>query len=52
MSFFKLSRVLKKNSFLEVVPTQSVQRSCSMEKDTRDCETDTAVKGAQFEMET
>jgi hypothetical protein len=49
---FKLSRVLKKNWFLEVVPIQSVQRSCSMEKDIRDCETGTAVEGTPLEMET
>lgn len=52
MSCFKLSRVLKKNSFLEVVPIQSVQRSCSMEKETRDWETGTAVEGTPLEMET
>lgn len=31
--------MLKKNWFLEVVPTQSVHRSCSMEKETREGET-------------
>ena len=51
VSCFKLSRVLKKNWFLSVVPTQSVQRSCSMEKDIRDCETGSVVEGTP-EMET
>ena len=45
VKFCKLSKVLKKKSFRAVVPTQSVQRSCSMERDTKDWDTREAVEG-------
>lgn len=52
MICLKLSRVLKKNSFLEVVPTQSVQRSCSMDNESNDGEMVGADDGATTGIET
>lgn len=49
MIWFKLSNVLKKNSLRDVVPTQSVQRSCSMERDRKDGEIVAAADGALVE---
>ena len=49
MIWFRLSNVLKKNSLRDVVPTQSVQRSCSMERDRKEGEIATASDGALVE---
>lgn len=52
MSCFRLSRTLKKNWFLDVVPTQSVQRSCSIDKERRVGEIFAAPVGAVRGIET
>lgn len=49
---FRLDNTLKKNSFLVPVPAQSVQRSCSIENESKERDMSGADEGAAIGMET